>query len=83
MPKTAINLSNLATWGKLNSDGSILINKTVLERELGKVGFDFTAVKKKWAAKGYLTVSSQGRYFFHTSVCGVMGCFVRLNLKMM
>lgn len=74
--------SNLATWGKLNSDGSILINKTVLERELGKVGFDFTAVKKKWAAKGYLILNSQGRYYAQTTVCGVKGNFVQLKPKM-
>ena len=74
--------SNLATWGKLNSDGSILINKTVLERELGKVGFDFVAVKKKWAAKGYLVLNSQGRYHFQTTVCGIKGNFVQLKSKM-
>ena len=75
--------SNLATWGKLNADGSVLVNKTVLERELGKVGFDFTAVKKKWAAKGYLVVNSQGRYFHSTTVAGMKGVFIKLNTALL
>ncbi len=75
--------SNLATWGKLNSDGSVLVNKTVLERELSKVGFDFTAVKKKWAAKGYLVVNSQGRYFHNTTVAGMKGVFIKLNTALL
>lgn len=42
-----------AVWGKAWSD-KIYFNKSVLEREMSKMGFSFNAVKKKWAQKGYI-----------------------------
>lgn len=55
------NISSLK-WGKTFSDGQVYILKTVLERELANMGYDFNAVKSKWAERGYLVKNSQGRY---------------------
>jgi hypothetical protein len=66
-------------WGKMQSDGICLINKTVLERELNKLGFSFDAVKKKWAAKGYLVLTAQERYYWHASVNGFKGYFIKID----
>ena len=38
-------------WGRVDDD-AILINKDVLNREMKTEGFEFDAVKSKWAEKG-------------------------------
>lgn len=68
-------------WGKIIERESVLINKTVLERELNKIGFDFNAIKKKWLEKGYLEPNSQGRYFHRTSLSGIKSNFVKIWIK--
>lgn len=68
-------------WGKIIERESVLINKTVLERELNKIGFDFNAIKKKWLEKGYLEPNSQGRYFHRTSLSGIKSNFVKIRIK--
>lgn len=68
-----------ACWGKMQIDGICLINKTILERELGRLGFSFEAAKKKWAAKGYIVLNSQGRYYWNASVNGFKGNFVKID----
>lgn len=62
-------------WGRIDS-GRIVIIKSVLERELTRLGFEFAAVKKKWANKGYLIRNSQGRYYGCYSVNNVKGNYV-------
>lgn len=49
-------------WGRIKNDGTVYINKSVLERELSKKNFEFAAVKKKWADEGLLIIS-QRRYY--------------------
>lgn len=55
--------------GKVINDGC-LINQTELMMALEANGFNFDAVKKEWAAAGYLERSSDGRYASLTTVGG-------------
>lgn len=55
-------------WGKFieekyGQSSIYAVNKGILERELQDIGFQFNAVKKAWADKGYLQKNSQGLYF--------------------
>ena len=58
------------TWGKV-FDGGYFVNKSILERELQNIGFQFNAVKKAWAEKGYLKKNSQNKYFHRRTEEGV------------
>ncbi len=49
-------------WGKA-FDGGYFVNKGILERELQNIGFQFNAVKKQWADKGYLIKDNKGGYY--------------------
>lgn len=69
-----------ACWGKKQSDGTVMVIKSVLERELGKLGFSFDAVKKKWADRGFILKTAQGRYTEKASVLGTANYCVRLKL---
>ena len=69
---------NTARWGRMGTD-SVLINKFVLSRELQSLGFNFDAVKKKWAEKGYLVKSTSGRYANYTKVDNAKDYYVRLK----
>ena len=68
-------------WGRINSDDTLLINKSILLRLMGENSFDFNACKKKWAAKGYLELNSQGRYYHHSNCNGVKGYYVKLHQR--
>ncbi len=50
------------TWGKI-FEGGYFVNKSILERELQNIGFQFNAVKKAWAEKGYLIKDNKGGYY--------------------
>lgn len=69
---------NTARWGRMGTD-SVLINKTVLTRELRNIGFNFDAVKKQWAEQGYLLKSTSGKYANCTKVDNVKDYYVRLK----
>ena len=69
---------NTARWGRMGTD-SVLVNKSVLIRELQAIGFNFDAVKKKWAEQGYLIKDKNGRYANHTKVDNEKGYYVRLK----
>lgn len=56
-------------WGSL-TEMYAYINKNVLCRIMNDAGFDFDAVKAKWAERGYLVRNSQGKY--HHSRQGAM-----------
>ena len=60
---------NTARWGRMG-DACVEINKTVLVRELQNIGFNFDAVKKKWAEKGYLLKNAYGKYASRASING-------------
>ena len=46
---------------------------------LRNIGFNFDAVKKKWAEQGYLIKDKNGRYANHTKVDSEKGYYVRLK----
>lgn len=64
-------------WGSLNG-GVCTFNKVKLEERLKEGGFDFDAVKKKWADKGYLERTTQQRFIHKDSYGGVKAYSVRL-----
>lgn len=66
-------------WGRCGTFEAY-INKTILCRILRDQGFEFESVKREWAAKGYLRLSSQGRYVHQTKVAGVKANYVCLTL---
>lgn len=70
-----------AYWGKFNADGTVLVNKTVLEQELDKAGFDYSAIKKKWAEAGHLIKTAQGKYYAVRDLNKARGNYVTLALK--
>lgn len=67
-------------WGQL-TDYYCKINKSILDRELKKGGFEFDSLKRAWADKGLLEKNSQGRYFNNTKVYGHKGLYVTVNIK--
>ena len=69
---------NTARWGRMGTD-SVLINKSVLTRELRNIGFNFDAVKKQWAEQGYLLKSTSGKYANCTKVDNVKDYYVCLK----
>ena len=70
--------SKTVRWGRLGNT-YVIINKSVLVRELQNIGFNFNAVKKKWAARGYLLKSANERYATKTMVDGEKGYYVYLK----
>ena len=72
--------NNSEFWGML-TDYYCKINKSILERELKRGGFEFDSLKRAWADKGILEKNSQGRYFNSTKVYGSKGLYVTINIK--
>lgn len=66
-------------WGKAWPD-KIYFNKSVLEREMQKMGFSFNSVKKKWAEKDYIK-SYDGRYSNNQSFFSTKTRCVCFNVK--
>ena len=56
----------IKTLGKIEK-GFCYFNQSELIKVLSENNFDFDAIKKDWAAKGYLEKNSQGRYLHHVS----------------
>ena len=78
-PKTPDSPNKGEVWGKI--DGNILvINRDVLLDFLNKNGFDYTAVSKKWAERGYLKRNSQGKMVHQTKVYGIKTSYIKFNL---
>lgn len=67
-----------AAWGKMRPDVVVFI-KSTLETELAKQGFSFEAVKAKWADKGYLVKTNQGKFIHKDSLNGIKCYSVWLN----
>lgn len=65
-------------WGDI-SDNFVYFNKNVLCRILSDEGFDFDAVKSKWADRGYLERSAQGKFHHHKSIGGVKAMYVKIK----
>lgn len=75
-------------WGRIDSDEDhpekpqiAVINKDVLSDFLDKSGFDYTAVSKKWAAKGQIIRNSQGKLVHQTKVYNVKASYIKLNME--
>ena len=64
-------------WGG-RSGNEVSVNKSVLMRFMAEEGFNFTAVKKKWAATGKILLTNDRRYLWHKSICGVKASYVVL-----
>lgn len=78
-PKAPDSPNKGEVWGKI--DGDILIlNRDVLLDFLNKSSFDYTAVSKKWAEKGYLMRNSQGKMVHQTRVYGIKTSYVKFHL---
>jgi hypothetical protein len=48
---------------------------------MDEVGFDFDAVKAKWAERGYLIRGANGRYLLYKSINGTQAYYVQLSLE--
>ena len=68
------------TWGRID-DMYVLINKQVAINQLRNGGFEFDAVKKKWAESGYLVMNSQGKFVHQTKCYGLKSSYIKLKLK--
>lgn len=64
-------------WGG-RSGNEVSINRSVLMRFMADEGFNFTAVKKKWATTGKILLTKDGRYLWHKSICGAKAYYVVL-----
>ena len=71
--------NNGETWGKIDLDNNCcMVLKDVLTEQMGKAGFEYPAVVRKWAENGYIERNSQGRYYFNTHVYGIKGNYVKI-----
>lgn len=78
-PKADSSPNKGEVWGKI--DGEILIiNRDVLLGFLEQNHFDYTAVSKKWAEKGYLMRNSQEKMVHQTKVYGIKSSYVKFLL---
>lgn len=75
-------------WGRIDSNEDhpekpqiAVINKDVLSDFLDRSGFDYTAVSKKWAAKGRIIRNSQGKLVHQTKVYNVKASYIKLNIE--
>lgn len=66
-------------WGKID-DALLIVNRDVLVDFLSKNGFDYTAVSKQWAGKGYLVRTPQGKFVHSTKVYGIKSSYIKLTL---
>lgn len=66
-----------AVWGKIEENFA-MISKNILSQELGKVGFDYTAITKAWANKGLIERNSQGKLVHQTKVFNVKASYIKL-----
>ncbi len=65
-------------WGKID-DNAVLINKTILCRELKNEGYTFEAVKSEWANDGFLVRNPDGRFDHCTSCYGTKARYIKLQ----
>ena len=80
-PKTENSPNRGEVWGKHDEKSELLIiNRDVLLAYLDQNGFDYVAVSKKWAEKGYLVRNSQGRFIHSTKVYGIKSSYIKFVL---
>ena len=66
-------------WGSID-DKFIMLNKKVLEENLLKNNFDYTAVTKAWGKSNLLERNSQGKFIHHTKVFNVKASYLKILL---
>ena len=75
-------------WGRIEVEcfkdapekRTVYINKTALVKLLRSEGYEFDAIKAKWADKGYLVRNSQGKMIHQTKCHNIKGAYVVLKL---
>lgn len=65
--------------GKIEK-GFCYFNQSELIKVLSESNFDFDAIKRDWAIKGYLEKNSQGRYFHYTKVRSMKAQYIKIKL---
>lgn len=78
-PKESDSPNKGEVWGKIDGE-TLVLNRDVLLEFLNKNGFDYTAVSKKWAEKGYLLRNSQGKMVHQTRVYGIKSSYIKIRL---
>lgn len=75
-------------WGRIDDNEEhpeappvAVINKDVLCDFLEKGGYDYMAVSKKWAEKGYLMKNTQGKCVHQTKVYGIKASYIKIVMK--
>lgn len=72
---------NSEIWGKIDDyDDTVLINKDVLCEKMSVAGFEFDAVKRKWAENEYLVRNSQNKFLHQTHCFGCKGNYIKIKL---
>ena len=84
-PKDSASPNKGEAWGKMEKNEksgteNLVVNKDVLVDFLEENGFDYMAVSKQWAEKGYLIRNSQGKYVHQTKVYGFRSSYIKLLL---
>lgn len=68
-------------WGRLyQSENYVMFNKAVLVKHMRSEGYEFDAVKSKWAENGYLIANSQGRYHHFTKCNDIKALYIKIAL---
>ena len=67
-------------WGKVEGTDTVYVNKTVLLKAMSDAGYDFDAVKKRWAADGRLEQGKRGMAHY-MSICGIKAYYIKLVMS--
>ncbi len=65
-------------WGRMG-DGFAMVNKSVLEEEMRKAGYEYDAVSRRWGERGYILRDKDGSFRHSTSAYGRRGSYIKLN----
>lgn len=87
-PNDEESMNKGEVWGRIDEDREYseippvaVINKDVLCDFLEKGGYDYMAVSKKWAEKGYLVKNTQGKCVHQTKVYGIKASYIKIVMK--
>lgn len=87
-PNDVDSVNRGEVWGKIMEDENhpeeppvAVVNKDVLCRFLERESFDYAAISKKWAEKGYLVKNSQGKFVHQTKVYGIKASYVKIVME--
>lgn len=87
-PNDADSVNRGEVWGKIVENEEhpenppvAVVNKDVLCRFLEREGFDYAAISKKWAEKGYVIKNTQGKFVHQTKVYGIKASYVKIVME--